>query len=113
MHLPSGQQRVLDRRTSLEQVMWEAFRRTNMLGGERPPKMGFARDATRGLAERPAEAGPESGDAGAAFLCGDFNFRLSLALEDIPEGVPRLDREALMALQAFDPSQQGATAEPV
>ncbi|CAK0861725.1 unnamed protein product, partial [Prorocentrum cordatum] len=113
MHLPSGQQRDLERRSSLEQVLWEVFRRTNVLGGRRPPKLGFRRDAPRGLAERPTEAGPEGGVAGAAFLCGDFNFRLSLAQKDLPVGAPRLDPEAVLALRAFDPSQQGATAEPV
>lgn len=101
VHLPSGQARTSERSAALRQVMAEAFQGVNMLGGARPPKLGFRR------ASNFRTAGHD-----CAFVFGDLNFRPNISLEELPKGIARMTLEEVGALRALDASICERPADP-
>jgi len=73
--------------------MTEAFQGENLLGGARPPKLGFQRGSTFNAAGHDC-----------SFVFGDLNFRPNVSLEELPRGIANMTLEEVMALQALDPS---------
>mmetsp|Transcript_112057 Transcript_112057/g.297822 ORF Transcript_112057/g.297822 Transcript_112057/m.297822 type:complete len:399 (-) Transcript_112057:129-1325(-) len=97
VHLPSGQERTQERSTALRQIVGEAYQGVNLVGGDRPQKLGFKRGTAYSMT-----------DHSGSFIFGDFNFRLNISFAELPKSISELTpEECCTVLRAFDPSLSG------